>query len=146
MSKKKPSPPEDSGDFFGVQPRRKPVRKGRPLVLPEGFEANMDDFIQHSDAWIRRFKEVWFMGPERPLECPRLAGMNEGDVLECYAEAIETLGIMTKLVKDGQICLEQGQAFAKEVLANMKNPPEQSSDVPELDEEQCSVMDELKNL
>ena len=74
MSKKKPSPPEESSDLFGTQPRKKSVRKGRPPVLPKGFEAYMDDLTQHSEAWITRFREVWFMGQNAPLSVLALLG------------------------------------------------------------------------
>jgi hypothetical protein len=150
MSKKKPSPPEESSDLFGTQPRKKSVRKGRPPVLPKGFEAYMDDLTQHSEAWITRFREVWFMGPERPFERPSLAGKDQSDVLERYEDAIETLRVMAKCAKDGQTWLAKGQASAKEVLAKKKASKrpkaEQSSGASGSDEEQCSVMDELEKL
>ena len=145
MSKKKPNPPEEPGELLGAQPRKKPVRRGYP-VLPRGFDAYMDDLMQHSEAWITRFKEVWFMGPERPFERPKLTGKNGDKVLKRYEEAIDTLRVMAKCAKDGQAWLAKGEAFAKEVLAKMKKPSEQSSEILGSDEEQCSVMDELKKL
>ena len=150
MSKKKPNPPEESNDLYAEPPRKKPVRKGRPAVLPKGFEAYMDDLMQHSEAWITRFKEVWFMGPERPFDRPSLAGKNKEDVLRRYADAIDTLRLMAKHAKDGQAWLAKGQAFAKKMLAEKKASKrpkaEQSSEVPGSDEEQCGVMDELEKL
>jgi hypothetical protein len=64
--------------------------------------------------------------------------------------AIDTLRLMAKCAKDGQAWLAKGQAFVKEMLAEKKASKrpkaQQSSEVSGSDEEQCSVMDDLKKL
>ena len=67
MSKKKPSPPEESSDLFGTQPRKKSVRKGRPPVLPKGFEAYMDDLMQHSEGMDHTLQGGLVHGSRTPV-------------------------------------------------------------------------------
>ena len=148
MSKKNPSPPEESGDLFGTQPRKKMVRMGKPRAKHEGLQACMDNFRKESEAWINHFVDDWFRSGS-PLERP-VDARKCHDALDLYSDALETLRVMANCVTRGQTCLKKGQAFAKQVLAETqasKRPKaEQSSDVPEMGEEQCDVMDELKRL
>jgi hypothetical protein len=98
----------------------------------------MDNFLQKSEAWINHYNDDWFRSSS-PLLCPHDA-YKCAEALAMYADTIDTLRVMAKCVKNGQVWLKKGQAYAKEMLASMKNPSVQldaeHSGTPESDEEQ----------
>jgi hypothetical protein len=119
MSKKKK--PEEYEFFTGRVIKRS--RPGRPPSKPEGLENCLEDFSDHTWAWVYRFREVW-SDPGQPFKYARGAG-DCPNCLELYEDAIKAIKMVELEIVAAKKMMEEGKKAAVERLKPAQAPAAQ---------------------
>ena len=77
-------------------------KEKRTLVKPEGFEQGLEEFIEHSEAYLRRFEEVWFGsgGVITADSCPKTLSRRASKLVRESGEVAQRLrGVVARATK-----------------------------------------------
>ncbi|MCY2987855.1 MAG: hypothetical protein NTY19_08345 [Planctomycetota bacterium] len=116
MTQFKRNPKAD--DVYTFRHYKWPKSGPRPSA-PATLEGRLDQLLHESEAWLRKFSQVWFRANDPVIEIAKGTADNPEELAERYDEAIATMQWIAACAKAAQPILKAGK---EKVLARKAKP------------------------